>query len=213
MHALKQADYICKSNADAIVVIVCVELCTLHFQKINDADNIAANLLFADGAAAALIVPDGIALKNKWKGLKIKNFYSHIELAGKSDMAWKVSQTGFLMTLSAYIPKWIEKGFKQLFEDAIEHLQIKKEHITHWAIHPGGRKIVEVIQKEMHLTAIDLESSYRVLKNYGNMSSPTFLFVLKDIWDTKIDASENELTFGAAFGPGLTMESIILEHV
>jgi predicted naringenin-chalcone synthase len=213
MHALKQADYICKSNADAMVLIVCVELCTLHFQKINDADNIAANLLFADGAAAALIVPNSSALKNKWKGLAIKNFHSHIELDGKSDMAWQVSSTGFLMRLSAYIPKWIERGFKKLVEDAIEQLQVKQADIKHWAIHPGGRKIVEVIQKEMELNATDLESSYRVLKNYGNMSSPTFLFVLKDIWDTKIDPTKNELIFGSAFGPGLTMESTILEHV
>jgi len=70
-----------------------------------------------------------------------------------------------------------------------------------------------VIQKELELADADLESSYRVLKNYGNMSSPTILFVLKDIWDTKADANRKELTYGVAFGPGLTMESVILENV
>ena len=213
LHALKQADYICKSDSKAVVVIVCVELCSLHFQHINDADNIAANLLFADGAAAALIVPDEVALNNNWKGLEIKNFYSYLELDGKRDMAWQLSQTGFLMTLSAYIPQWIESGFKQLFDDAIEKLNLNKTDITHWAIHPGGRKIIEVIQKELGLSANELDSSYKILKEYGNMSSPTFLFVLQDIWEHKIDRTKNELIFGAAFGPGLTMETIILQHV
>lgn len=213
IHALKQADYICKSDANAIVLVVCVELCTIHFQKINDLDNTFANLLFADGAAAALVMADNIAQKHKFKGFAIKNFHSQIELSGKQDMTWQLSSTGFLMSLSSYIPQLIEKGFKNLFEDSINRLKIKKQDISHWAIHPGGRKILEVIQKELELGKSDLESSYKVLKNFGNMSSPTILFVLKDIWDNKADANKKELTYGAAFGPGLTMESLILENV
>ncbi|MDB4901332.1 MAG: putative naringenin-chalcone synthase [Mucilaginibacter sp.] len=213
IHALKQADYICKSEPNAIVLVVCVELCTIHFQKIDDLDNTIANLLFADGCAAALVVSDGIALKNKFEGFKIKKFHSQIELSGKQDMTWQLSSTGFLMSLSSYIPQLIEKGFKNLFEDSINGLEIKKKDITHWAIHPGGRKILEVIQKELELQNTDLESSYKVLKNYGNMSSPTILFVLKDIWDNKASPNKKELTYGVAFGPGLTMESVILENV
>jgi predicted naringenin-chalcone synthase len=213
IHALKQADYICKSDADAIVLVVCAELCTIHFQKIDDLDNNLANLLFGDGAAAALVVPDAAATKHKFNGFGIKNFHSQIDLNGKRDMTWQLSSTGFLMSLSSYIPQLIEKGFKNLFEGSIKRLGIKKHDITHWAIHPGGRKILEVIQKELELADADLESSYRVLKNYGNMSSPTILFVLKDIWDTKADLNKTELTYGAAFGPGLTMETVILENV
>lgn len=213
IHALKQADYICKSEPNAAVLIVCVELCTIHFQKIDDLDNITANLLFADGAAVALVVPNNSASTNKFKGFEIKKFHSHIELNGKCDMAWQISSTGFLMTLSSYIPQLIEKGFKRLFEKSIDNLKIKKKDITHWAIHPGGRKILEVIQKELELKNDDLESSYRVLKNYGNMSSPTVLFVLKDILDKKVNTKKKELTYAAAFGPGLTMESVILENV
>jgi predicted naringenin-chalcone synthase len=213
IHALKQADYICKSEPNAIVLVVCVELCTIHFQKIDDLDNTIANLLFADGCAATLVVSDSIALKNKFEGLGIKKFHSQIELNGKQDMTWQLSSTGFLMSLSSYIPQLIEKGFKNLFEDSINGLEIKKKDITHWAIHPGGRKILEVIQKELELRNTDLESSYKVLKNYGNMSSPTVLFVLKDIWDNKTSPNKKELTYGVAFGPGLTMESVILENV
>ncbi len=213
MHALKQADYICKSEANAIVLIICVELCTIHFQKINDIDNNTANLLFADGAAAAIIVSDNYASKNKINGFEIKKFHSQVSLNGKNDMAWKLTSTGFLMTLSAYIPQLIEKDIKLFFDKAISQLSIKKHEINHWAIHPGGRKILEVIQKELALEHPDLESSFRVLKNYGNMSSPTFLFVLKDILDTKTNKDKKEKTFGVAFGPGLTMESVILENV
>ena len=213
IHALKQADYICKCEPNAIVLVVCVELCTIHFQKIDDLDNIVANMLFADGAAAALVVGDNIASKNNFKGFGIKKFHSQIELNGKRDMTWQLSSTGFLMSLSAYIPQLIEKGIKNLFSDSMKGLEIETADITHWAIHPGGRKILEVIQKELELSSTDLESSYRILKNYGNMSSPTVLFVLKDIWDNKVSASEKELTYGVAFGPGLTMESVILENV
>lgn len=213
IHALKQADYICKNESDAVVVIICMELCTIHFQKADTPDNNTANLLFADGAASALITSDSYAKTNKLKGLAINKFHSQISLFGKNDMAWELTSTGFLMTLSSYIPKLIEKGFKSFFEKAIQQLKIKKENITHWAIHPGGRKILEVIQKELELKHNDLESSYRVLKNYGNMSSPTVLFVLKDIIENKIDKDKGELTFCSAFGPGLTMESVILENV
>jgi len=68
IHALKQADYICKCEPNAVVLVVCVELCTIHFQKIDDLDNTMANLLFADGAAAALVLSDEIAVKNEFKG-------------------------------------------------------------------------------------------------------------------------------------------------
>ena len=213
LHALKQADYICRSGPDAVVMVICVELCTLHFQKTDDLDNITANLLFADGAAAVLVVSDNVALKNKFNGFEIKKFHSQIDLKGKSDMAWELSSTGFLMTLNSYIPQLIQKGFKDLFEMSVDKMKIKKEDITHWAIHPGGKKILEVVQKELELKNSDLESSYRILKNFGNMSSPTILFVLKDIWDTKVNSDKKELTYGVAFGPGLTMESVILENV
>jgi predicted naringenin-chalcone synthase len=169
-------------------------------------DNIAANLLFADGAAAALVCGDS------WKGegLKIKDFYSCLELDGITDMAWNLSSKGFLMRLSSYIPQLIEKGFKKLVENALKDLQLEVKDITHWAIHPGGRKILDLIYKEMEFQNGALESSYQVLKQYGNMSSPSILFVLKDMWESKI-LGKNAKIFGAAFGPGLTMETFVLE--
>lgn len=210
IHALKQADYICKSDPEAVVLIVVVELCTLHFQKNKTEDNIIANSLFADGAAATLVLSNEKARKQHLKGFEIKNFYSYVDLKGRNDMAWQLSTAGFLMTLSSYIPQLLQKGIKHFFDLALSNLDFNKEKISHWAIHPGGRKILEVVQKELNLDISALDSSYKILKEYGNMSSATFLFVLNDILETKVNFKKEELTFGIAFGPGLTMESVIL---
>jgi len=207
VHGLKLADYICRGDTHAKVLVVCVELCTLHFQKEIDMDNITSNLLFADGAAAALVVGKNIAPK----GLKINGFYSQIELKGKADMAWHLSSKGFLMTLSSYIPSLIEKGFKDFINKALSQYKLKKSQIDFWAIHPGGRKILDVITNELQLNPKQIEQSYRVLSDYGNMSSPTILFVIKNIFDNGAKAGDQIL--GAAFGPGLTMETMAMEVV
>lgn len=213
IHGLKQADYICKSDPNAIVMLVCVEICTLHFQKINDDDNNMANMIFADGAAAALIVSDRHAETNELHGHSIKSFHSKIVLSGKKDMAWQITASGFLMTLSSYIPNLLKEGFHDFFNEGIRKANLEKNEIQNWAIHPGGRKIVEVIQSELHLQDKDVESSLRILNNYGNMSAPTILFVLKDLWLHDDEKKLKEKTYAAAFGPGLTMESLILENV
>jgi predicted naringenin-chalcone synthase len=204
IHALKFADVICNSTPDAKVLIVCTELCTLHFQREPTMDNIASSLLFSDGSAAALITSES----NTAKGITIKNFYSEVLPKGKKDMAWELSSTGFLMTLSGYIPNLIEEDFEMLTERALQKNNLPKESITDWCVHPGGKRILEAIHKSLHLTNGELDKSYDVLKEYGNMSSPTILFVLKKIFDA-IDDNKSNTIFGAAFGPGLTMETFI----
>lgn len=206
IHALKFADAICNSTPDAKVLIVCTELCTLHFQREPTMDNIASSLLFSDGSAAVLVT----STNNSAKGIQIKNFYSEVLPKGKKDMAWELSSTGFLMTLSGYIPNLIEEDFEMLTERALQKNNITKETITDWCVHPGGKKILESIHKSLHLTNGELDKSYDVLKEYGNMSSPTILFVLKKIFERMGDKKSNTI-FGAAFGPGLTMETFIAE--
>lgn len=202
IHALKLADAICNSEAGSKVMIVCTELCTLHFQRDPTIDNIASSLLFSDGAAAVLITSG----KNTVKGIRIESFYSEVLPKGKKDMAWELSSTGFLMTLSGYITNLIEEDFEEMTKKAFEKNNLTKENITHWCVHPGGKKILEAIHKSMRLTNGELDNSYEILKEYGNMSSPTILFVLKRIMDT-IDYKGCNTIFGAAFGPGLTMET------
>ena len=203
IHALKMAKMICDGDTDAKVVLVATELCTLHFQNEFTLDNAASSLLFADGSAAVLVS----ASLDVECPLRLKSFYSQVALKGKNDMSWRISNKGFLMTLSAYIPQLIQQDIAALVNNALEHGKLTKGDITHWCIHPGGKKILEVIQKQMQLCDCQLAPSRDVLSNYGNMSSASVLFVLKQMISSMPDRPAN--VFGVAFGPGLTMETFI----
>ncbi len=207
IHGLKLADAFCTRDKNARVLIVCTELCTIHFQRENTIDNIASSLLFGDGSAAVLVTHDD----NKETGFKIRNFYSEVAFKGKKDMSWEISSSGFLMTLSGYVPDLIEQDFNNLLNNALGNAGIHKKDISHWCMHPGGRRILTSIEKSIDINSEDLRYSYNVLKNYGNMSSPTILFVLKEIIDSLKNKNEKTTNiFGAAFGPGLTLETFIL---
>lgn len=206
IHALKIADAFCNTDKHARVMIVCVELCTLHFQKEKTLDNLTSSMLFADGAAAALVIGDETE-----NGLFINHFYSTVVYPGKKDMAWALTSTGFQMTLSSYVPKLIKKNFDDLLNMALQEANLDKKEITRWCIHPGGRKILEAAQQSLSLDRNQLKESYDVLKNFGNMSSPTILYVLQQIMN-EMHSGKKEKIFGAAFGPGLTLETFIAAY-
>ncbi|HEY4155335.1 MAG TPA: type III polyketide synthase, partial [Puia sp.] len=147
IHAMKLADAICTAEPDARVMIVCTELCTLHFQQEPTLDNITSSLLFGDGSAAMLMT--GTA--DKTPGLKIRGFYAEVNAMGKQDMSWSLSSTGFAMTLSSYVPGLIEEDFRHMLCHALSRNQLTVDAITDWCIHPGGRKILEAIEKSLHL--------------------------------------------------------------
>jgi predicted naringenin-chalcone synthase len=205
IHAMKLADAIATADKKANVLIVCTELCTLHFQKEHTVDNITSSLLFGDGAAALLVSGN-----NESKGLRIDNFYALVAPKGKSDMAWELSSHGFKMTLTGYVADLIEEDFGQLVNNALENASLDKKDITHWCIHPGGKKILESVHHSLSFTNGQLQTCYDVLNEYGNMSSPTVLFVLEKIMDNLYQNNQPARIFGAAFGPGLTMETFIL---
>ncbi len=205
VHALKLADAFCRSNHQANVVVVCTEFCTLHFQKEPSVDNITSSLLFADGCAAILVQPGN----TNHKGFRIENFYSDVSFKGKKDMAWELSAKGFLMTLTGYVPELIKEDFKGLVDKALHASGKTAGDISYWCIHPGGKKILESIAGSLNITENELRFSYDILNHYGNMSSPTILFVLKKIQE-EIESGTADTTptiFAAAFGPGLTMET------
>jgi predicted naringenin-chalcone synthase len=205
-NALKAADAICKANADAKVLIVCVELCTLHFQKHKTEDHLLSNALFADGAAAAVME----AKPKKECSISIESAYCDLYFTGKHDMAWHIGNFGFEMTLSAYIPELIQQGIRNLAEKLLKHLKLTIADIHLFAVHPGGRRILEVIEQQLGMKKEDNRYAYHTLKEFGNMSSPTILFVLKALWNDlqQSDAGKNILSF--AFGPGLTLESMLM---
>jgi predicted naringenin-chalcone synthase len=199
IQAMKMGDAICTAQPGARVLIVCTELCTLHFQREATMDNIASSLLFGDGAAAVLLCNEPGA-----EGLTLDHFYSEIIPKGRRDMAWELSSTGFLMTLSGYIPDLIEEDFKEIVERSLAKTGSSQDDVTHWCIHPGGKRILEAIQKSMSLAKDRLQHSYDVLNDYGNLSSATILFVLKKLLEHNGEIGK---LAGAAFGPGLTVET------
>lgn len=212
-HALKLADAFCRADQEAVVLVDAVELCTLHFQKLNEPDHLLANSLFADGSASALIMSDQKARRLGLPGLTISGFWSELALHGRSDMAWAIGDTGFLMTLSSYIPDLVKHGIGPLTDRVFQAAGLTTSEIHHWAIHPGGRKILESTASALGLNPEKLASSFRVLRQFGNMSSPTVLFVLKDLWDSTLNFDRQETVFSAGFGPGLTLESAVFKTI
>lgn len=204
IHALKLADAICKADANANVLIVCVELCTLHFQKKYTPDNISSAILFSDGAAAVLVSGNPGT-----EGLNIDHFYSSVSFKSKQEMVWELSSSGFLLKLSGYIPQLIGEDFNGIVNECLAETNLAKEDITHWCVHPGGKKILEAVHNSLQFTNGQLQNCYDVLGEYGNMSSPTILFILKRIKDS-LNKDERNNIFGAAFGPGLTIETFVL---
>lgn len=208
-NGLKMADTICKADAQAKVLLVCVELCTLHFQKKMDEDFLLSNALFADGAAAVLV--EAQANENT-KALALKSFFCDLYFEGKQDMAWQVGDLGFEMTLTSYIPKLVKAGIKALIDKLLQNAGLNAHEISLYAMHPGGKAILEAIEKALEISEEENKYAYSVLKNYGNMSSCTVLFVLEEILkDSKNQKGQNILS--CAFGPGLTLESMVLAIV
>ena len=208
IHGLKQAYYITAKEPEAKVLVVCVELCTLHFQKEKTIDNITSTIIFSDGAAAVLVEGS----QSKKDGWRMNGFYSDINFDGLDDMAWKISSDGFLMTLTNKVPDILEKNCEAVINNALGYYGLKKEEVAAWCIHPGGKRILEAIEKGSGLPKEQMTESYEVLSAYGNMSSPTILFVLEKIMNrAKTDAALKN-TVGLAFGPGLTLETFYLTH-
>jgi predicted naringenin-chalcone synthase len=141
-------------------------------------------------------------------GLRLKGFYSEIIPEGKSAMTWGLSSTGFQMTLTGYVTDLIRADFSTLVGHALEKNGIGRQDIGAWCIHPGGKRILDAIAGGLSFSNGELEPSYAVLRQYGNMSSPTILFVLRQLMEDQRPAN---CIFGAAFGPGLTMETFVAE--
>ena len=226
-NGLKAADAIVRADPDSKVLVVCVELCTLHFQKRAETDHLLSNALFADGAAAVLIenYPQAeVSLRGP--AFRLRSFYSDLFLEGKAEMAWHVSDFGFEMTLTSEVPRYIQQGIGELLSRLLQKSGLTIGDIDLYAIHPGGRRILEVIEQQLGIDATDDRFAYEVLREFGNMSSATVLFVLKAIWsklladreasqliESEVDTINGQHILSCAFGPGLTLESMILEVV
>ena len=203
--ALKIADSLVKSQPDAHVLIVCVELCTLHFQPKSNSDNLLSNTIFGDGAAAVIMVSESNAIEHNLKGFSLTGFYPILLKRGKELMGWNITPVNFEMILAAGVPEFLGEELEQLMIAVSEKLNLTIDTIDHWAVHPGGKKILDTVQNGLQLTNNELRHSYEVLYNYGNMSSPTILFVLNELFKSNPKSGEN--VFAMGFGPGISIET------
>lgn len=203
--ALKMAKAFCEGDPDAVVLIVCLELCTLHLQLQDDLDFIISASVFADGAASALV--SAREPKKNPGCLVINHLGTDITQTGEKDMAWTIGDTGFDMILSTYVPEIISANIKAIIDRQLDEAGLNETKIDQWAIHPGGRAILDKIQQSMSLKNTQIASSRKILKEYGNMSSATVLFVLKDVLENSGKSGQGLDILAMAFGPGLTVET------
>lgn len=205
---LRMARQFCAANPEAVVLVVCVELCTLHMQMRTDADTIIGNALFSDGAAGALV---SAREPGDYAALALEDFMSAIAPEGEGDMAWQIGNEGFDLRLSSYVPDLVGANVERIVGEFLEPRNLAREDVDLWAVHPGGKAVLDKAQGSLGLRDEQIEASREVLRRFGNMSSATVLFVLKELMSGS-DAERARI--GAmAFGPGLTIESALMELI
>jgi predicted naringenin-chalcone synthase len=207
--ALRMAQQFCAARPDAVVLVICVELCSLHMQMKSDSDSILANALFSDGAGAALV--SARPPRGDFPVLALDRFMSAMAPEAQRDMAWEIGNHGFNLVLSTYVPDVIGANIIQIVDDLLEPQSLAAREVDLWAVHPGGKSILDKVERSLALAPAQLQASRGVLRDFGNMSSATILFVLEQLLAT---ATPEEQVIGAmAFGPGLTIECGLLRLV
>lgn len=193
-----------KENPTHRILLVCTELCSLHFQVEQTSDNLLANTLFSDGAAAVIVGADP-----KPHETSLWDIYTmgSLGLDDTSDyMRWEASDQGFIMKLSSRVPVLLGRHIESFIRSLVDtHFSYAD---SDWAIHPGGKSIIQAIEKALKLESSLTKASWDTLANYGNMSSATLLFVLNRLLELK---STKKWTVGVGFGPGLSVEGLVLK--
>jgi len=197
MSALKLARHIVRSDKGARVLIVNLELCTLHLKETESVEHLLSFLIFADGCAASIV-------SNDPRGIELQSFTSSVMPDSGDQITWTIGDSGFDMQLSGRVPSTIAAGLPACLPTVLEGDGIDK--FNHWAIHPGGRSILDAVRDGAGIPEKALSASRSVLRDFGNMSSATIMFVLKEIM-----RQGKGRGCGMAFGPGLTVESMLFQ--
>jgi predicted naringenin-chalcone synthase len=192
--ALKLARHIVRSEPGAVVLVVNLELCSLHLQEQWQLEKMLSFLIFADGASAALV-------SNEPTGLALDRFQAAVIPDSERLITWQVGDSGFHMHLSGQVPGRIRRYLRAHGADLFGYRAAS--NIPYWAVHAGGRSVLDAVQDGLALPADALRHSRAVLRDFGNMSSVTLMFVLDRIMRDR-GAGDG---IAMAFGPGLTVES------
>jgi predicted naringenin-chalcone synthase len=193
--ALRLARHIVRSERNARVLVVTVELSSLHLQRDTNIEALLAMLQFGDGAAAGLVTanPEGLSIERPFA----------VTIAGSSDLIrWSIGDTGFRMQLSGEVPRRISDA---LADDEVRRTMLNGEapsRFPSWAVHAGGRSILKAVERGFGLDSGALAHSHEVLARYGNMSSATLMFVLERL----LAEDRTGRGIALAFGPGLAAE-------
>jgi alpha-pyrone synthase len=200
INGLKQARHIVRSEPDAKVLLVNLELCTLHLQETQELEQVLSFLVFGDGCAASLISaePEGFAMDS---------FRSVLIPETRELITWRIRGVGFDMLLSGKVPGEIGKALAVSGEEVLG--QQKPEDITLWGVHPGGKSVLDAVERGLGLREDALAASREVLHCFGNMSSATVMFVLEKLMQK---AKPGDKGCAMSFGPGLTAETMLF-HV
>jgi predicted naringenin-chalcone synthase len=192
INALKLARHIVRSDPKAGVLMLNLELCTLHLQETQELEQVLSFLVFADGAAASLITAreQGFAL-DSFKAVMVPNTRELI--------TWKIRGLGFDMLLSGQVPGELGRALHE------GELMAERGEIDLWAVHPGGRSVLDAVAKGLELPIDALAASREVLSAFGNMSSATVMFVLERMMQ---HTRPGQRGCAMAFGPGLTAETM-----
>lgn len=192
INALRVARHIVRSEPGANVLMINLELCSLHFQETQDIEKVLSFLIFGDGCAASLIRADT-------RGLALDSFRT-LRVADTHDLiTWRIGDSGFDMELSGKVPAALRHTLQA-------HVgEMNADATDLWAVHPGGRSILDAVEDGLALGRGRLADSRSVLHDYGNMSSATVMFVLERMMRT---AQGGQQGCAMSFGPGLAAETM-----
>ena len=197
-------------------VLLCLELPTLHIQPATDeVDQVVAHALFADAAAAVVVQPgdgagdagDGAAAGPP--GYAVLDIAARTDVSTAEYMTWDVTDAGFRMGLSPRVPAVLARHVRDMVAGLLGRNGLRLSDVDGWAVHPGGRRILEVVGRRLELPAGALDASYGVLRDYGNCSSATVLLVLGRLRSAGA-VSPGRHAVAMAFGPGLTLYAALL---
>ena len=213
-NALRVAKAYAEADSRATVLIVCVELCSLHFQYTDNPEQIVANSIFADGAAAIVGRSADHPMASEVSGWRLLDQTSVVLPETADQMGWLIGDTGFEMSLSPEVPTLIGNALPGTTTTFLKKHGLDRGQITDWAVHPGGPRILSTVEQSLQLDADALQISREVLSQYGNMSSATIFFILETLFVQPRETNQlnqPDTCIAMAFGPGLTTELALFQ--
>jgi alpha-pyrone synthase len=201
INGLKQARHIVRSEPEAKVLLLNLELCTLHLQETQELEQVLSFLVFGDGCAASLISAEPA-------GFAMDSFRSVLIPETRELITWRIRGVGFDMLLSGKVPGEIGKALAVSSGEVLgKHA---REDISLWGVHPGGKSVLDAVERGLGLPENALAASRQTLECFGNMSSATVMFVLARLMQ---QAQPGELGCAMSFGPGLTAETMLFHAI